>query len=1157
MAKFLFRIGMSRAMWNRLLLAGMTWVLLLLAGPSCAVAQDDEDDEEGWAYPPGVRSVINTGAGIKGGLGHRFGQAPGQDDGITPAELMPYYLMDEAILFGDLRTFATDIGRFGTNVGVGGRYYNEYMRRLFGGSIWYDIDDSSKATFHQIGFNLETRGQYFDVHGNYYLPVSNTEKQLNQAVIPGSARFVGHQFWYDQARLLVTAMQGGDIELGVPIPGGYTDAHDVRIFGAGYMYQGGDQPNISGGRGGLTFNPMSNIGVLVQVSHDNYYDTSVMVGLTWTWSGMLFDDATPGRRHIFDRIAEGVRRNYNIVSPQRTIIENNVIARNPLTGQAYEFNHVASYAPTGGDGTVEHPFSTIAGAQGPASDVIFVHAGSVFSGSAAQITLTSGQKLWGESAGMDYRLLSRDFGTILLPHATSGADRPELNAAPANAITLASNTELAGFVINSPAGYGISGTGVHDISIRGVDVNNSGGDGIHLTNLSGSNSLSDIGINGSHGSGLALVNASGTTSIGALAIANTIGHGVDISGGTGTIQFQKPVSLSNISGASVNIDGLDAAGNVLFGNLDISGRNGIGIHLNDVAGHVGFSGTTNIGTPNGGTAAAIDFQGSTGTVEFQTINIASSGGEGILIGNNTSDNTGQFTVHGLTTIQNTASAAIRVFDDAAQVNFGDVTVSGRFAQGILLDGSRGPVNFNGTTNISNANHSGADGVLITNTSGNVTFDVLNLTQVFGSSGLHLLGNSATTYAAELNISGDHATGLLANNGGRLNVDAGTIAMTAGPAVDMQSTTMGVTLTSVSADSSGYGVRLMNTPGTFNITGDGTTDGSGGTIAQNDTGIQLINAGNVNIARVNLQNNDTGIYTQGTQSLTVNNTRIVDSTNYAIDSVNTQNMTIQNSWLANENIFSSNSIHAVFNSAGTYNYTFASNTIAGDVTHPISLVDTSPTGAGVLNLTAFNNTLISRHAGDSALNIAWNGVLSGTIRNNVLQGTADNNTSLTVNNASTSAMTTLTVQQNTIFQDGLNGRGFVLNAAGPTSVTFSQNSLEFSKQGSIGTEFTLPGLSDVKILSNTFTQGVDGDTGLLFHTMTAPSTVQISNNTITMYSTNSLVHRGIVFETVNSTTDDKLILQSSQNNIINGASTLMTIPAGSYTGKFLVNGSQIP
>lgn len=155
----------------------------------------------------------------------------------------------------------------------------------------------------------------------------------------------------------------------------------------------------------------------------------------------------------------------------------------------------------------------------------------------------------------------------------------------------------------------------------------------------------------------------------------------------------------------------------------------------------------------------------------------------------------------------------------------------------------------------------ATGVKIAgSTAGTLTIDEVGLSGT--GSALNL---SNVTLAAEFSeVSSSVSSGVspikIANSGGSLKIPNGTITASSVPAVDIggNSLALDVVLNSVSCNTAAKGLIVSGTTGTFQVTGSGTTLGSGGTI-QNITGrgVELINSAGITLKNINLTNANTG------------------------------------------------------------------------------------------------------------------------------------------------------------------------------------------------------------------------------------------------------------------------------------------------------------
>jgi uncharacterized repeat protein (TIGR01451 family) len=153
----------------------------------------------------------------------------------------------------------------------------------------------------------------------------------------------------------------------------------------------------------------------------------------------------------------------------------------------------------------------------------------------------------------------------------------------------------------------------------------------------------------------------------------------------------------------------------------------------------------------------------------------------------------------------------------------------------FLASTAGTVNVNSAgASTATVNSSGGPGINVSNSTFNATFTGVT---VANSSGIGVR---------------------LDSNGGSMNITGtgNTVSTTGGTAVNISNTTIGssgITFLSISASATDVGIRLNNTgAGDFNVTGSGTTDGSGGTLQNlNDHGIELINTQDVTISNIDL------------------------------------------------------------------------------------------------------------------------------------------------------------------------------------------------------------------------------------------------------------------------------------------------------------------
>lgn len=744
----------------------------------------------------GISSVIpGNGMGTLFRAGHQAGKTVGLNESISHLEAMPYLFTytknpDNAnMLFGTFRLFRTNRGHLGGSGGIANRFFSYDKDRIFGFGVYYDRDDSTKKIFQQVVFSVETMGRNWDANGNFYLPFGNRQQQLDLQFNEGSQRFSGFNVLFDQTRTLGTAMRGFDAEIGVPIWGQLAQKHEFRAYAGTYNFQASGSKDVWGWRGRLQANPLQNVLTELSITSDDTFRTNVFFNITWTFAGRPEWNEMEKSTQMY-RMAERVRRNYNVVVEQRDVVDSGIVAINPATGLPWTISHVDSNAGIGGTGAVLDPYQTIPEAQaGPARDIIFTHAGSEYN-NVAPIVLSAGERVLGEGQGVDHFIDIQGFGPKLLPNSPAFGNpsfvRPTFNSTVGDGVVLASDSEFSGFILNTPTARGIVGVGVSEVTVNNVDVNNATDEGIFLSSTTGTLSFDSTNVTNAAGDAfvvdggdpaLSFVGTITNTGAGrAVLIQNTTGSSVNMTGSTIIDTGSQGVLISNIAGGAVldNVtitgstnEGVhvtggtanaivtirntgqaatvidsatdasvfveDYAGIFQMEDVNILNRNGAGFLVENLTGAISVVGDTTI--TDGASAATdhgIDVNNSTGGIQFGG-NLGITGGSGEGISFNAGGNTGAFEVIGTTTISGTANEAFIVLNDSPLIRMGDSILSNASTVNsvVLIDnagqgGTAGSVTF-GNTTVTGTAGSTVPTVLVQNTTPNVTFSALGVT----------------------------------------------------------------------------------------------------------------------------------------------------------------------------------------------------------------------------------------------------------------------------------------------------------------------------------------------------------------------------------------------------------------------------------------------
>ncbi|MBI1348755.1 hypothetical protein GC163_20980 [bacterium] len=517
---------------SRLLRWSVVWIglTLLLASWPAAVLSQDPWSAQSWATQGAQENSELFGSQYSGRSGQAFGSlirggfvtgpGIGREDSFAPVEFMPYAFIEDGMVFGDLRGFRSTQDKYGANVGLGYRQYVRSWDRILGVNFFYDYDNTSTQLFRQYGFGLETLGSLWDMRLNTYFPTSQDTKQLSLEFLPDSIRYSGNNILYDQLRTFGVHMKGLDHELAVPLPGRFSERHDVRGVVGWYHFEGRNVDQVWGWKGRIEGDLISNVHMGLEVTNDSVFDTNVVFQVAVSYGGFKQNDGRPTNQ--FNRMTTPIQRQYTAVVQRVSTLESDLVALK-ANGDPYFVEHVASadpydrtsanpfgafgptYDPTAPLGSYENPFLTIDQAQAQAGgDIIFTWTNSQFDN--MPIVAESGVQTLGEADGVNHTVLLQPFGFVDLPRAINNPDptvpelRPLLTNIVGDAITLTSGaaqpdgsilrTEVSGFRVGDendpstgPTGNGIFGDNVTAVDADFNQINYAALDGILLNNV--------------------------------------------------------------------------------------------------------------------------------------------------------------------------------------------------------------------------------------------------------------------------------------------------------------------------------------------------------------------------------------------------------------------------------------------------------------------------------------------------------------------------------------------------------------------------------------------------------------------------------------------------------------------------------------------------
>lgn len=379
------------------------------------------------------------------------------------------------------------------------------------------------------------------------------------------------------------------------------------------------------------------------------------------------------------------------------------------------------------------------------------------------------------------------------------------------------------------------------------------------------------------------------TFAGPTTLINISDDGIDIQGSEATIRFENTITMDMLGDTGIEINGENGGmptGSIEFlDTVDIDNVDGIGFFAFDIINAVTFA-TLDIDTVgvggvvldgaeildsltfgqldiNGSVTAEVGLGivGSTGTVDVNNGTIENTDGE--LFGLIASDVTLTYTGTATQTFAGRELVLIDGDDDSIVTFEAGVTMTATEGRGIRSFDGDGTYTFDCPVNVTAMSNRGVDiqsgsagifnfnGMMTLNTgsSAAVRYDAGGGSQLNFLGGLDIDTTSGTGFqvissaTGSISVTGSDNT-VDAESGNPINIRGGTIAAA------------GMSFRTVNSTAGGR-ITVSNTGniGSFNITGTGLTDGSGGTLTGANAQLRILNGGDVrfNIRNLNIEN----------------------------------------------------------------------------------------------------------------------------------------------------------------------------------------------------------------------------------------------------------------------------------------------------------------
>jgi len=480
---------------------------------------------------------------------------------------------------------------------------------IVGANVFVDLLDTHfDNRFWQLGIGVEASTRYLELHGNYYIPLSDRQlaEEIHRSTFLGTATKVsydepfgqGHTIQQDATftkysftleqlfRRYEDGMEGWDAEMALLIP--WLDRWlDVQVIGGYYSFdnqpfgpQAGSTGKVEGWKAGVEVRPVPAI-----VLTGMWYEDDKLTGSDWIvgmnlelpfeagdlgdgkgfW-GRIGDAFRPRRRHLIERIAEPVRRQ-NVAVKLGESVEEVTSERHVVTKVVSQTEKRIVLANTvvfvdnvngtaGNPGTYERPLNTVQGGENQ-SGTLFGNSGIVFvqgggASYAEDVLVSQSTAFYGSGRG--YPTLGglafhgRNMITPVMTPSGTG-----FSATGVGALT------VSGFTINGGAAVGIFASGVGAVQVVGNTFVNQTTNAINLfwpAGTSGSAYVAENVIN-SVGAGIVIAADPGASAT-ARVISNTVsfaGTGITLNGNGSLRAIVEGNNILNITNDGILVNG--------------------------------------------------------------------------------------------------------------------------------------------------------------------------------------------------------------------------------------------------------------------------------------------------------------------------------------------------------------------------------------------------------------------------------------------------------------------------------------------------------------------------------------------------------------------------------------------------------------------------
>lgn len=469
-----FGLSITRMFDCYALVLASVLVLPSLAHAQSGTASSPTDQTLSQSYPAPVRNMpLQPRVDVGGRVGTE------RSIGVTEIWLpLTQSAKADKVVYTDIRYMGDDESNQEGNLGVGYRAIADDIsgsggEAIIGAHGWIDKRRTERGSnFYQLTGGVEYLKEDWDVKINAYVPLNKKKDYVTPNAGNANPYMAGTGLFVDtNGQITEEAQPGGDIEIGYRIPAFEQAIDAIRVYGGGYAFIGDRTDDVVGGRirASVDINPLINVGARFQ--HDEPRGSQGFIEAT-----LRFPFTAKKRfqsQSLKARMDESPERDIDIVTGSTidTGLRKPVI--NTDSKQIQRVIHVDNSTASGGNGSLENPYNTLAAAEVVMRDhdTIYIHAGNNTASGMDQGLTVDRNNVQVIGTGSDF-IYDRDRFTV-----RRAGQNPADGTLIAAATTAPVITNIQ-TVVSDYTGNGILIRG-RDTIVSGVNISNATGRGVY------------------------------------------------------------------------------------------------------------------------------------------------------------------------------------------------------------------------------------------------------------------------------------------------------------------------------------------------------------------------------------------------------------------------------------------------------------------------------------------------------------------------------------------------------------------------------------------------------------------------------------------------------------------------------------------------------